>query len=147
MTRQTAAPPTQSVQVTNIPLPVKVANPPLAVTVISGEQVNAFHEVSDLSNQVNNPVFTIPTGKRLVIEYLSAKGTVPAGNRYQVSTSTTRSCTSSLSLPRGPMGPAGACLRPRKASRPRLVLFPFRRRSWFGWSVICSVPGRRPCSR
>jgi hypothetical protein len=49
MKRQTAAPPTQ---VTNIPLPVKVANPPLAVTVISGEQVNAFHEVSDLSNQV-----------------------------------------------------------------------------------------------
>jgi hypothetical protein len=80
MKRQTAAPPTQSVQVTNIPLPVKVANPPLAVTVISGEQVNAFHEVSDLSNQVNNPVFTIPTGKRLVIEYLSAKGTVPAGD-------------------------------------------------------------------
>ncbi len=40
-------------------------------------QVNAFN---DLSNQVDNHVFTIPAGKRLAIDYLSAKGTVPAGD-------------------------------------------------------------------
>lgn len=44
-------------------------------------QVNAFNEVfNDLSNQVDNHVFTIPAGKRLAIDYLSAKGTVPAGD-------------------------------------------------------------------
>ena len=42
-------------------------------------QVNAFNEVfNNLSNQVDNHVFTIPAGKRLAIDYLSAKGTVPA---------------------------------------------------------------------
>jgi hypothetical protein len=44
-------------------------------------QVNAFNEVfNNLSNQVDNHVFTIPAGKRLAIDYLSAKGTVPAGD-------------------------------------------------------------------
>ena len=44
-------------------------------------QVNAFNEVfNNLSNQVDNHVFTIPAGKRLAIDYLSSKGTVPAGD-------------------------------------------------------------------
>jgi DNA-binding transcriptional regulator of glucitol operon len=44
-------------------------------------QVNAFNQVSNnLSNQVDNHVFTIPAGKRLAIDYFSAKGTVPAGD-------------------------------------------------------------------
>jgi DNA-binding transcriptional regulator of glucitol operon len=44
-------------------------------------QVNAFKEVSNsLSNQVDNHVFTVPSGKRLAIDYVSAKGTVPAGD-------------------------------------------------------------------
>jgi hypothetical protein len=44
-------------------------------------QVNAFNEVFDnLSNQVDNHVFTIPAGKRLAIDYLSAKGMVPTGD-------------------------------------------------------------------
>jgi hypothetical protein len=75
------APPTQSVHVTNTPLPVHVTNQSLTVTITSGEPVNAFNQVSNqLSNQIDNHVFTIPAGKRLVIEYLSAKGTVPAGD-------------------------------------------------------------------
>ena len=43
-------------------------------------QVNAFNQVTNnLSNQVDNHVLTIPAGKRLAIDYFSAKGTVPAG--------------------------------------------------------------------
>jgi hypothetical protein len=54
---------------------------PPAVTVASGEPVNAFNQVSNtLSNQADNHVFRIPAGKRLVIDYLSAKGTVPAAD-------------------------------------------------------------------
>jgi hypothetical protein len=43
------------------------------------EPVNAFMMVTGQSNQVNNPVFTIPAGKRLVVDYMSAKAEVPAG--------------------------------------------------------------------
>jgi hypothetical protein len=83
-------------------------------------QVNAFNEVfNDLSNQVDNHVFTIPAGKRLAIDYVSAKGTVPAR-------------LSSW---------------PRKVSTPRSVLFPFLGMSWFGWNERCSAPGPRPRSQ
>ena|SRR5689334_10133321 len=48
---------------------------------MTDQAVNLFHQVSNsLSNQVDNHVFTIPAGKRLVIEYVSAKGTVPTGD-------------------------------------------------------------------
>jgi hypothetical protein len=42
--------------------------------------VNAFVAATGASNQVNNLVFTVPAGKRLVIEYVSAKGVVPFGD-------------------------------------------------------------------
>jgi hypothetical protein len=42
--------------------------------------VNALNTVVSASNQVDNPVFTIPAGKVLIIEYVSAKGTVPTGD-------------------------------------------------------------------
>jgi hypothetical protein len=41
--------------------------------------VNVFSQVRSSSNQVDNTVFTIPVGKRLVIEYVSARATVPSG--------------------------------------------------------------------
>jgi hypothetical protein len=75
-----AAAPSQPVNVTNTPLPVRVASLPLAVSVVPGKSVNAFNQVSDAGNQVFNHVFTIPTGKRLLIDYVSAQGTVPAGD-------------------------------------------------------------------
>ena len=56
------------------------ASPSPAVTVVPRESVNAFKQVPGTSNQVFNSVFTIPAGKRLLIEYVSAKGTVPAGD-------------------------------------------------------------------
>ena len=56
------------------------ASPSPAVTVVPGESINAFKQVPGTSNQVFNRVFTIPAGKRLLIEYVSAKGTVPAGD-------------------------------------------------------------------
>jgi hypothetical protein len=68
-----AAPPSQPVHVTNTPLPVTVAT--------TGAPVNAFSRVSSPANQVDNTVFTIPVGKRLVIEYISARATVPSGQR------------------------------------------------------------------
>jgi hypothetical protein len=59
----TAAPPIQSVQVTNTPLPVQVTNPSLAVTVTSGEPVNAFTQLyNNLGNQVDIHALTIPAG-------------------------------------------------------------------------------------
>lgn len=75
-----AAAPSQPVNVTNTPLPVRVTSLPLAVTIVPGKSVNAFNQVSDVSNQISNHVFTIPAGTRLLIEYVSAKGTVPAGD-------------------------------------------------------------------
>jgi hypothetical protein len=66
-----AAPQAQRVRVTNTPLPV--------TAVIAGAPVNAVSRVSSLTNQVDNTVFTIPVGKRLVIEYVSARATVPSG--------------------------------------------------------------------
>jgi len=69
-----------AVQVTNTPLPVQVTNSPLPVVVLGGQPVNVFNTVSSESNQVDNHVFTIPAGKRLLIEYVSARGAVPAGD-------------------------------------------------------------------
>ena len=57
---------------------VKVLNAPLAVTIVAGEQVNAFHQVAGTTNQLDNTVFTIPAGKRLVLDFVSAKADVPA---------------------------------------------------------------------
>lgn len=69
-----------SVQVTNTPLPVQVTNTPLPVVVLGGQPVNVFNTVSSEGNQVDNHVFTIPAGKRFVIEYVSARGVVPAAD-------------------------------------------------------------------
>ncbi len=63
------------------PQPDQATNPSLAASITPGESVNAFQQVSDnLSNQVDNHVFTIPAHKSLVIDYLSAKGTVPVAD-------------------------------------------------------------------
>ena len=43
------------------------------------EPINASHAVTSQTSQVDNPVFTIPAGKRLVVDYVSARGLVPAG--------------------------------------------------------------------
>ena len=75
-----AAAPSQPVNVTNTPLPVRVRSLPTAVSVVPGKSVNAGNQVSDAGNQVFNHVFTILTGKRLLIDYVSAQGTVPAGD-------------------------------------------------------------------
>ncbi|MCP3140834.1 hypothetical protein [Pyxidicoccus xibeiensis] len=60
--------------------PAQVTNPAGAATVAAAEPVNVFKEVSGSSNQIDNQVFTIPAGKRLAIDYLSAMGKVPAGD-------------------------------------------------------------------
>ena len=46
---------------------------------MAAEPVNAFNQVISQSNQVDNHVFTIPPGKRLVVDYVSARGVVPSG--------------------------------------------------------------------
>src|SRR5215831_95123 len=51
----------------------------MAVSPNVPEPINAFNEVTSQGNQVDNRVFTIPAGKRLVVDYVSAKGLVPAG--------------------------------------------------------------------
>ena len=43
------------------------------------EPINVSKAVTSLASQVDNPVFTIPAGKRLVVDYVSARGLVPAG--------------------------------------------------------------------
>jgi hypothetical protein len=43
------------------------------------EPINASNAVTSQTSQVDNPVFTIPAGKRLVVDYVSARGLVPAG--------------------------------------------------------------------
>jgi hypothetical protein len=75
-----AAVPSQPVNVTNTPLPIRVTSLPLAVTVVPGKSVNEFNQVSGVGNQVFNYVFTIPAEKRLLIDYVSAQGRVPAGD-------------------------------------------------------------------
>ncbi|WP_164002298.1 hypothetical protein [Pyxidicoccus caerfyrddinensis] len=60
--------------------PPQVTNPSPAATATAAEPVNAFKQVSSASNQTDNHVFTIPAGKRLVIDYVSAEGEVPAGD-------------------------------------------------------------------
>lgn len=60
--------------------PSQVTTSSQAASVTSDQPVNVFKQVSSSSNQTDNTVFTIPAGKRLVIDYLSAKGTVPAGD-------------------------------------------------------------------
>jgi len=57
-----AGAPSPPVNVTNTPLPVRVTSLPLAVTIVPGKSVNAFNQVSDVSNQISNHVFTIPAG-------------------------------------------------------------------------------------
>ena len=39
---------------------------------MAAEPVNAFNQVISQSNQVDNHVFTIPPGKRLAVDYVSA---------------------------------------------------------------------------
>ncbi|QSQ19788.1 hypothetical protein JY651_31450 [Pyxidicoccus parkwayensis] len=60
--------------------PSQVATPSSAAATTPAEPVNAFKQISSASNQTDNHVFTIPAGKRLVIDYVSAKGEVPAGD-------------------------------------------------------------------
>jgi hypothetical protein len=43
------------------------------------QPINAFNAVTSQSNQVDNRVFVIPAGKRLIIDYVSARGLVPTG--------------------------------------------------------------------
>ena len=59
---------------------VQVTNTPLPVVDVGGQPVNVFNTVTSESNQVDNQVFTIPAGKRLRIDYVSARGVVPAGD-------------------------------------------------------------------
>jgi hypothetical protein len=51
----------------------------MAVSSNAPEPINASNGLTSQSNQVDNPVFTIPAGKRLVVDYVSARGLVPAG--------------------------------------------------------------------
>jgi hypothetical protein len=51
----------------------------MAVSPNEPESINVFNAVISQSSQVDAPVFTIPAGKRLVVNYVSAKGLVPAG--------------------------------------------------------------------
>ena len=51
----------------------------MAVSPNAPEPINASNTVTSQTSQVDNPVFTIPAGKRLVVDYVSAKGLVPAG--------------------------------------------------------------------
>ena len=51
----------------------------MAVSPNEPEPINVFNAVTSQTSQVDNPVFTIPAGKRLVVNYVSAKGVVPAG--------------------------------------------------------------------
>ncbi|XXF75324.1 hypothetical protein P2318_19880 [Myxococcaceae bacterium GXIMD 01537] len=60
--------------------PSQLTSPSQAAAVTSAQPVNVFKQVSSSSNQTDNTVFTIPAGKRLVIDYLSAKCEVPAGD-------------------------------------------------------------------
>jgi hypothetical protein len=43
------------------------------------EAVNVFETVTSVGNQIVVPVFTVPAGKQLIIEYVSLRAVVPAG--------------------------------------------------------------------
>lgn len=64
-------------------LRVNVVNTPLTVqgivSVAAGDPVNARDTASGTSNQTDAFPYTIPAGKVLIIEYLSASAQVPAG--------------------------------------------------------------------
>ncbi len=45
----------------------------------SEEEVNILAETFDQTNQVDLQVFTVPAGKQLIIEYVSLRARVPAG--------------------------------------------------------------------
>ncbi len=51
----------------------------MAVSPNAPEPINVSNTVTSQTSQVDNPVFTIPAGKRLVVDYVSARGSVPAG--------------------------------------------------------------------
>lgn len=46
---------------------------------VTEEPVNVFVSTSTQSNQMDITAFTVPTGKRLIIEYISLRARVPAG--------------------------------------------------------------------
>jgi hypothetical protein len=48
---------------------------------VDGEPVNVFLNQHGMSNQMDVAVFTVPAGKRLIIDYLSLSARVPAGER------------------------------------------------------------------
>ena len=56
-------------------------SPTSASAQLDGEPVNVFVWTNSTSNQINVDVFTVPLGKRLIIEYLSLSAEVPAGQR------------------------------------------------------------------
>jgi hypothetical protein len=78
-----AQPPTAGsapVTVVNTPLPVQgTVTVQGTVSVTAGEPVNARNTVTGTTNQTDNFVYTIPAGKRLIIDYVSARATVQAG--------------------------------------------------------------------
>jgi hypothetical protein len=51
----------------------------MAVSPSVPEPINASNAVTSQSNQVDNHVFTIPAGKRLVVDYVSARALVSTG--------------------------------------------------------------------
>src|SRR5262245_18383652 len=51
----------------------------MAVSPNAPEPINVSNAVASQSNQVDTPVFTIPAGKRLVVDYVSARALEPAG--------------------------------------------------------------------
>jgi hypothetical protein len=55
--------------------------PTLVPAQLDGEPVNVLASTSSMSNQIDVAVFTVPVGKRLIIEYLSLSAEVPAGQR------------------------------------------------------------------
>jgi hypothetical protein len=60
---------------------VPVLVPTSASAQLDGEPVNAFVVTVSLANQIDVDVFTVPVGKRLIIDYLSLSAEVPAGQR------------------------------------------------------------------
>jgi hypothetical protein len=51
----------------------------MAVSPNEPEPINVSNAVTSQTSQVDTQVFTIPAGKRLVVNYVSARGLVPAG--------------------------------------------------------------------
>lgn len=135
------AAPSQPVNVTNTPLPVRVTSLPLAVTIVPGKSVNAFNQVSDVSNQISNHVFTIPAGTRLLIEYVSAKGTVPYGDSV-FAIHINNPVVFFVVVAQGTDFSVRACSPPPSPCGLRSVPSPCRRMSSSAWNGRCS--GRGP---